>query len=114
MPVAGVAQFEGNCMPIRAVQEACMEGEKHLGAELLTVVDARRGTLDQAQRQLDHARQIQRAVTSMAGLTPQLQDLSHKYIHLPLWLEEFVFTEASRESCPKAEAAQISPFGSAL
>jgi hypothetical protein len=100
MPVAGVAQFEGNCLPIRAVQEACMDGATHLGAELLTVVDALRGTLDHAERQLDHARQVQRAVTGLAGRTLQQQSLSDKFIQQLLGIDEDVFTEAVLKAGP--------------
>jgi hypothetical protein len=46
-----------------------MQGDKHLGAELLAVIDALCGTLDPAQRQLEHARQIQSVIIVMAGLT---------------------------------------------
>jgi hypothetical protein len=93
-------------MPTRARQEAGMEGEQHLGAELLTVVDALRGILDQAQRQLDHARQIQRAVTGLAGRTLQQQDLSDKFIQQLLGIDEDVFTEAVREAGPTVDEAQ--------
>jgi hypothetical protein len=105
MAVAGVAQFEGNCMPIPGRQEACMEGEQHLGAELLTVVDALRGTLDEAQRQLDHARQIQRAVTGLAARTLQQQDLSDKFIQQLLGIDEDVFTAAVLKAGPNADEA---------
>src|SRR5271155_1104339 len=104
MFVAGVAQFEELHADSRR-QEAGMEGATHLGAELLTVVDALRGTLDEAQRQVDHARQIQRAVTGLAGRTLQQQDLSDKFIQQLLGIDEDVFTEAVREAGPKADDA---------
>jgi hypothetical protein len=104
--VAGAAQFEGNCMLVCARQEACMDGEKHLGAELLTVVDALRGTLDDARRQLDHARQMQRAVTSLACRTLRQRDLGDGFIRQLLDLDDDVFAEAVHADGPMIAEAQ--------
>jgi hypothetical protein len=74
-----------------------MQGEAHLPTELLTVVDALRGTLDQAQRQLDHARRMQRAVIGLAGRTLQQRGLSDSFIRHQLGVDEDVLTEAMHE-----------------
>jgi hypothetical protein len=80
-----------------------MQGEIHLSAELLTVVDALRSTLDLAQRQLEHAQHIQRAITGMAGLTLRQQGLSDSFIQHLLGLDDDLLTVAMREAGPVIE-----------
>jgi hypothetical protein len=80
-----------------------MQAETHLAPEMLTVIDALRGTLDHAQRQLDHARQIQRIVTGLAGLTLQQRGLSTSFIQHLLEVDKNVLTEAMHEVGPTIE-----------
>ena len=61
-----------------------MQSDAHLTAAMLAVVDALRGGIDEAQRQLDRTQRIQRATTDMPGLTLRQRGLTDVYIGLLL------------------------------
>jgi len=83
-----------------------VDGEKLLGAELLAVVDALRGTVEQAQRHVEHAERVRLAITGLAGLTLRQRDLSDKFIEQLLGVDDTLLAEAMREAGPLIEGTQ--------
>jgi hypothetical protein len=83
-----------------------MQGEAHLGAPTLDVVDALRGGIDEAQRQLERAQRIQRAITGLAGLTLRQQGLTDSYIEQLVGVDADAMTAAMREAVPMSDGVQ--------
>jgi hypothetical protein len=77
-----------------------MQSEAHLTAAMLAVVDALRGGIDEAQRQLERSQRLQRAVTGMAGLALRQRGLTDAYIEQLLGVEADVMTAAAGEAAP--------------
>jgi hypothetical protein len=77
--------------------------EAHLSAEMLAVVDALRGGIDEAQRQLERAQRVQRAITGMAGLTLRQRELTDAYIRLLLGVDADVMTAGMGEAGPMSD-----------
>jgi hypothetical protein len=71
-----------------------MQSDAHLTAATLAVVDALRGGIDEAQRQLERSQRLQRAITGMAGLALRQRGLTDAYIEQLLGVEADVMTEA--------------------
>jgi len=94
-----------------------MHGDTRLSAAMLAVVDALRGGIDEAQRQLERSQRLQRAITAMAVLALRQRDFTDSYIGQLLGVDADVTTAAAREADPmiggahdwqlRAEAEQL-------
>ena len=83
-----------------------MQTDAHLTAAMLAVVDALRGGIDEAQRQLERTQRIQRAITDMASLTLRQRGLTDVYIGLLLGVDPDVTTAAPGEADPTIDGVQ--------
>jgi len=83
-----------------------MQSDAHLTAAMLSVVDALRGGIDEAQRQLERTQRIQRAITDMARLTLRQRGLTDVYIGLLLGADPDVTTAAGGEAGPTLDGVQ--------
>ena len=83
-----------------------MQSDAHLTAAMLAVVDALRGGIDEAQRQLERTQRLQRAITGMAGLTLRQQGLTDAYIRHLLGVDPDVTTAAVCEAGSMTDGVQ--------
>ena len=83
-----------------------MQSDAHLTAAMLAVVDALRGGVDEAQRQLERAQRVQRAITGMAILTLRQRDLGDGYIKQIFDLDADVMAAATGETGPMIDGVQ--------
>jgi hypothetical protein len=83
-----------------------LQSDVHLTAEMLAVVDALRGGIDEAQRQLERAQRIKRAIIGMAVLAMRQRDLSDGYIEQLFGVDADVVTAATREVDPVIDGVQ--------
>jgi hypothetical protein len=83
-----------------------MDSDAHLTAAMLAVVDALRGGIDEAQRQLERAQKIQRAITGMAVLTLRQRDLNDGYIAHLFGVDADILTAATGEAGAMIDGAQ--------
>jgi hypothetical protein len=83
-----------------------MQSDAHLTAAMLAVVDALRGGVDEAQRQLERAQRIQRAIIGMAVLTLRQRDLSDGYIKQIFDVDADVLAAAARDADPMIDGVQ--------
>ncbi len=72
-----------------------MHSPVHLTAAMLAVVDALRGGIDEAQRRLERAQRLQRAIIGMAGATLRQRCLTDAYIEQLLGAEADATTAAA-------------------
>jgi len=80
-----------------------MEADAHLTAAMLAVVDALRGGIDEAQRQLERAQRVQRAIIGMAVLTLRQRGLSDGYIKRIVDVDADVVAASIRETGPMTD-----------
>ena len=83
-----------------------MQSDAHLTSAMLAVVDALRGGIDEAQRQLQRSQRLQCAITGMAGLALRQRGLPDTYIEQLLGADAGVTTAAGRDAGPTIDGAQ--------
>jgi hypothetical protein len=83
-----------------------MQIDAHLGAETLTVVDALRGGIGEAQRQLERAQRVQRAITGMAVQALRQRRYTDSYIALLFGVDADTMTAATRDAGPMIDGVQ--------
>ena len=83
-----------------------MQSDAMLPAALVAVLDAVRGGIDQAQRQLERAQRIRRDITGMAALALRQQGLTDTHIKHLLGVDADFLTAAMREVHPMNDEVQ--------
>src|ERR1700758_146152 len=73
---------------------------------MLAVVDALRGGIDEAQRQLEPTQRLQRAISDLAGLTLRQRGLTDAYIRQLLGVDPDVTTAVMGEAGPMIDGGQ--------